>query len=699
MTITMPNYRYNPSLAALSMLVLSTTVCADEAEIERITTTASRQAVSASALPLQVSSLDGAALDALAASHIQQALNQLAGVNLQRGNGQEYLPAVRSPVFSGAGACGSILTAEDGIPLRAAGVCNINELFEAHSEMAERIEVLKGPGSALYGSNAVHGVINVISPDTTHNGGMLAADYGSYAYSRLKLRSGTELQNGGIGINASLTHDGGYRDDEGLNQQKVNLRHRYQTEQWQVQTGLSYFNLDQDNDGYIEGTDTYKDRQLSQQNFDPEAYRRGEALRLWSRNHWQLSGGDSLTITPYVRKQNMEFLKHFLPGKPIERNSQSGIGLQSLWQHQLWQGQSQEALQMQLGVDGEYNHSDLLDYQLNATEGSAFLQETVPAGKHYDYAVKVSQLAPFVSLQWNSGAWLVSAGARFEYMHYDYQNNMLDGRTREDGSECAMGGCRYNRPPSGSDSFTNLSPKLGVSYRFAPQQFVYLNLARAYRAPQTAELYQLQRGQSNADLDAETASNIELGIKASTSLWRYDLAVYAMNKQHIIFRDSDFFYINDGESRHRGIELELAYQLADSWQVALAASHAKHTYANSPLLNEVDINGKLIDTAPRNTANLQLNWLVNPATTISMEWQHMGAYYTDPENQHSYPGHDLLNLRASWQLTEQLKLSGQITNLSDSAYAERADYTSFNGDRYFPGRPRQAMLSLSYRWY
>ena len=58
-------------------------------------------------------------------------------------------------------------------PLKTAYHCalpafaNINELFEAHGEVAERIDVIKGPASALYGSNAIHGVINVITPDTT----------------------------------------------------------------------------------------------------------------------------------------------------------------------------------------------------------------------------------------------------------------------------------------------------------------------------------------------------------------------------------------------------------------------------------------------------------------------------------------------------------------------------------------------------
>ena len=83
---------------------------------------------------------------------------------IQRGSGQESLTALRSPVLTGAGACGAVLVLEDGIPIRPVGTCNVNELFEVNVEQAAAIEVLRGPGSVLYGSSAVHGIINVIPP-------------------------------------------------------------------------------------------------------------------------------------------------------------------------------------------------------------------------------------------------------------------------------------------------------------------------------------------------------------------------------------------------------------------------------------------------------------------------------------------------------------------------------------------------------
>lgn len=679
----------------LGLTLAFTTVCdsfANQNDIERITTTASRSQVNADPLPLVVSSITQAELDLIAPTHIEQVLKQIAGANLQHGNGQEYLPALRSPVLSGAGACGGILTAEDGIPLRAAGFCNINELFEAHTEMADRIEVLKGPGSALYGSNAVHGVINVITPDTTYDEQLLGVDLGSYGYSRLKLRSGKDLGDQGVGINASVTRDTGYRDDESVDQEKLNLRHRYLNEDFSINTGLSYTHLDQQTAGFITGFESYKDDQIAQQNFNPDAFRKARSFRVWSKAQWQTEK-DRITLTPYMRRQSMTFFKHFLPGTPLEENSQNGFGVQSLWQHVY-----SDELTVNLGLDSEYTRADYLQYQDKPTQGSAFLVATVPQGKHYDYDVNSTLIAPFISLDWQWQQLNVSLGARFERLNYDYTNNMFTGRTAEDGSECGFGGCRYSRPPSDENTFTNTSPKLGLSYQLSADNYFYANLSRGYRAPQAAELYQLQREQQVADLKSETANNLELGLKGQYQQLHYVVSAYAMDKENVIFRDSDFFTINDGQTQHRGIELELDYQLTQSIQLSLAASHAQHTYDYDRVLSGVNINGNDVDTAPRNIANIQASWQITGNTLASIEWHHVSDYFTDPENLHSYDGHNLLNLRSAWQLSKQLKLTARINNLTNTNYAERADYTGFSGDRYFPGRERNFMFSASYAW-
>ena len=131
--------------------------------IEELIVYGSRTQTAASALPGSAYKIGTEDLALTRHRHIADSLVRVPGVWLSRGNGQEHLTALRSPVLTGAGACGAFLMAEDNIPLRAAGFCNVNQLFEATSELAGRIEVLSGPQSVLYGSNALHGVINVVS--------------------------------------------------------------------------------------------------------------------------------------------------------------------------------------------------------------------------------------------------------------------------------------------------------------------------------------------------------------------------------------------------------------------------------------------------------------------------------------------------------------------------------------------------------
>lgn len=679
-----------PSANLVAAVPASEAATASINRIERIVTTRRTVANSSLDLPLNVALVDSSTLARISASHIEQALQQIAGVNLQRGNGQEYLPALRSQVFTGAGGCGAILTAEDNIPLRAVGGCNINELFEAHSEMAQQIEVLKGPGSVLYGSNAMHGVINVITPDTTRGGGMAGLDMGSFGYRRFKLRAGENFGHSGIGINASLTDDSGYLANEGLSQQKINLRHRFDSTNVSYNSGVSYSHLQQDTAGYSK---SYRDI-MPQDDIDAAVpYRHAQALRLWSKLQFNFGTDTQLSVTPYLRDQSMQFIKHFLPGSPLEHNSQQSIGVQSLWQHDI-----NDRLSWQLGLDSEFSHQQMREVQAEEASGSAFVIATVPKGKHYDYQVDSRVIAPFTALNWRLGNWFIQGGMRFEQVRYDYQNLMAAGRNKDDGTPCSMGGCRFNRPVTGINQFDDISPKLLASYQLNARMQLYANAAKGYRAPQTAELYQLQREQTTAELASETANSIELGLRYNTDALALRLAAYQMNKQHVIYRDSAFFNVNNGKTEHQGLEAELDYSISAQLQLALAGSYSRHRYRHHDTGSGYEIYLNDIDTAPRKVADARLNWQPTMAWQLALHWHYVGPYYTDADNLHQYNGHSLLNLYASWQYDDALSFSAKLTNVLDTAYAERADYSSFDGDRYYPGRPRQLALSLRYQW-
>ena len=117
-------------LLTLGLLPVSLSTQSSAPE-DNIIVTASRVEEHAMRLPLAWSTVNSEALTLIDAIHINEIMQRVPGAWISRGNGQEHLTAIRSPVLTGAGGCGAFLMSQDSIPLRASGFCNVNELFES----------------------------------------------------------------------------------------------------------------------------------------------------------------------------------------------------------------------------------------------------------------------------------------------------------------------------------------------------------------------------------------------------------------------------------------------------------------------------------------------------------------------------------------------------------------------------------------
>jgi len=631
-----------------------------------------------------LSVLDEDQIAAEAPVHPNELFDRVPGAWISRGSGQEHLTAVRSPVLTGPGACGAFLILEDRVPIRPAGFCNVNELFEVNLLQARAVSVVRGPGSVVYGSNALHGVLDVSSGEPGERRATeLALEAGSHGFYRARLG----MVGPSLGLRALVTRSGSFRDDESYEQEFANAVWAAEAGSATVRSQLSIARLDQDTAGFILGQAAYRDPVLRKQNLNPEAYRDADALRLTSRWSW-VGGSRILELTPYARSSDMEFLQHFLPGKPLERNGQDSAGLQfSATLGERWA----------LGVDLEFADGYLLEYQENRAEGSDFIQETRPRGFHYDYRVQAWMLAAWA--QWQrqlTETITISAGLRGESLRYDYANHMLDGNSRDDGSECGFGGCLYYRPADRADRFGNLAPELGLSWSPYAALTLSARLARGFRVPQATELYRLQRGQTVADLETESLDTLEFGAQGASASLAWDVAVFAMRKRHFIFRDANGFNVSDGKTTHHGVEAALDWRLGPQWRLSANASYARHDYAfDRPASGIRD--GNAVDTAPEWLAGARLRFEPNAGVAAELEWVHLGEYFLDPANGHRYGGHDLLHLRLSAAVPgDNHRLSLRVSNLLDRYYAERADY-AFGDYRYFPGAGRQITLSWTYR--
>ena len=658
--------------------------------LETVIVSASRIPENGASLPLAWSAVDSPALALTGHVHINEAMQRVPGAWIARGNGQESLTSLRSPVLTGAGSCAAFFVGGDGISLRAPGFCNVNQLFDANTEQAAKIEVIKGPATALYGSNAMHGVINILSappsPELDHS---IALEGGPYDYYRAKYRYRNTVGAHGISINANGSSDGGYKDDSGYDQQKMTLRHDYAGELWSIRSVLDAANLNQETAGYIQGYKSYKDSDLRDSNPNPEAYRDAWSVRFYTTASRAMGDNSTLSITPYLRDNDMEFLQHFLPWQPVEENSHSSLGLKTVVHSDL------DKLRWANGIDLEYT-----DASLKETQYQDF-SPNQPAGVHYDYKVDAAVAAIFSQLrsQWQS-PWELSAGVRAEYTYYDYDNRTGDGSACDSNAS----NCRFYRPSDRDDDFTDVSVNAGASYRLNDDTLAYLRVARGFRAPQATELYRLQSGQKTADLDSEELDNVELGLRGN---WgdrlSYDGSIYYMQKDQVIFQDSNRQNVSGAKTQHYGLELSLDYQLAEHWQLGLDANASSHSYDSRIALlgSSGDIKGNDIDTAPEIFGSARLSWdfssLTRQDSVAELEWIYMDEYFLDPDNQHKYDGHSLLNLRTSSTLGPRWLATLRLTNLLDEQYAERADF-GFGSYRYFVGQPRGAYLELRYQF-
>jgi iron complex outermembrane recepter protein len=681
--------RFPVHLALLSLLAAAGIARGEPVE-EDILVTASRVEEDALQLPLAWSIVNSSALALVDPVHINEIMQRVPGAWISRGNGQESIIALRSPVLTGAGSCDSFYSAADGISLRAPGFCNVNQLFDSNFEQAGRIEVIRGPATALYGSNAMHGVINVVSAAPTEQlDHSLALEAGPYDYYRTKYRYSDTIGRNGISISANATSDGGYKDDSGYDQQKATLRDDYSGQVWNIRTVLDAANLNQNTAGYIEGYDAYKDSDLKKSNPNPNAYRDAWSVRLYSAASVALDDNSTLTLTPYLRDNDMDFLQHFLAWQPVEKNAHDSLGLRTTIHTDAG------ALRWVNGMDMEYTEGTLKE-----TQDKDFSPD-IPAGVHYDYQVDATVAAIYSQVRTQlDSPWEFDGGVRLEHTNYDYNNRTGDGAPC--GAEATN--CRFYRPADREDDFTDWSLNTGASYSITPDHIAYLRLARGFRAPDTSELYRLQSGQVSANLDSEKIDNVELGLRGNwQNAMSYDAAVYYMHKDDVIFQDADRYNVSGAQTRHYGAELDVDYRLSDNWSVGMDANYASHTYDNHVELQGTsgDIKGNYIDTAPKSFGSAHFDWdfsaLASRNSRAELEWVYMDSYYLDPENAHEYKGHSLLNLRITSDLTPRWSGGLRLTNLLDEDYAERADF-GFGAYRYFVGQPRGAYLEIRYQF-
>ena len=631
---------------------------------DEIIVTAERQAQDRQTYPASIDVLGTEQLEEISAVHGAESLNTVPGVHIHRGSGLEHLTSIRSPILTGGAGAGSFLYLQDGVPLRAAGFSNVNGLFEAQMELARSVEVFKGPGSVLYGSNALHGLVNVISraPGETHRGvkhryKIMASEDGYLSF------DGQTSGDHHI-ASLSLAHDNGFRDESGYDQQKFSLRVDDTFGKWDVSWQGAVQNLNQETAGFIRGDDAYRDDNVRFTNPNPEAYRDSSSVRSHLKLSKSLGEDKSVQLIPYARWTDMEFLRHFVPGQATEKVGHWSIGvLNTLY-----------GKDYVLGFDAEYTKGFLDEFQAGESRFS-FVQ-----GEHYDYEVEAVTLAAYGEYDFAlSPKTELSVGARAEYVDYAYDNKIDTGTSG-----------RFRRVDDRSDDFFVVTPKIALSHQLSDDVSFYARAVRGARAPQVNDLYSLQTQQDPGEIKSETLDSLEAGFKGALQNLNFEVSAYGMQKDNFFFRNSDGFNITNGKTSHRGIELSASLPISEIFEFSGNLNLARHEYDFTDLVGSASssaIKGDPVDSAPDVFGHAKVKAKLADGVFAELEWRHMGEYALDPGNTAFYPGHDVMVLRGQYKVSDAAVLFARIDNLWDTNYANRADF-AFGAERYFPGRPR-----------
>lgn len=631
-------------------------------------------------------------LQLMQANHPQEVFSQIPGVWVSRNSGQEHLTALRSPVLTGIGACGSFLILENGISIRPKGFCNANNLFEVNLEQANLVDVILGPASGVYGGNALHGLINVSSFNPSERPYLdLSAGPNDLYNLQTYLKAGDSEHQ--VGIKAAGVQDNGFRDESGYDQQFFQTSFYTPKDQGHQFTSLHYSNLNQETAGYISSGNSslklYEDEEIRLTNPNPEAFRDAKSVRLAS--HWQWKSDEMrVSMIPYARWSDMDFLQHFIfPVKPLEENGHWSTGLQTTAEVSIL-----DRHRLTYGVELEKSNMFLKEFQSKPTD------EDSPSGFHYDFSVDSYLSAIFADLNLEVGErFRLVNSIRYENLDYDYQNNMLDGATDDQGNACISDGspvdCLYNRPADRNDQFANWGGRTGLLFNVNPKWQTYLTLGSGFRAPQTVEVYRLRNLASLNSIKSERLNVVEWGTRMTREKVELDFTLFVENKNNYIYRDSNNVYVSSGKMDSQGAEWQLTLSPTQADRVIWSWSYAEHKY---DFTRDDVLEGNFVDTAPKQVGQIMYLRQWSEQVRSMLQWQFMDEYFIEPSNTYTYEGHQILNAAISWQLAPSMIWKLKINNVTNELYADRADYfradSGFESFRFFPARKREVLLGV-----
>src|SRR5688572_597807 len=639
--------------------------------------------------------LDGAEIRRTRASHPAGIMNRVPGVHVADLTGEGHSTAIRQPISTKP----LYLYLEDGIPTRSTGFFNHNALYEVNIPQAGGIEVLKGPGTALYGSDAVGGIINVLTwPTPNTPTAEISVEGGEHGYRRANLTAGGRYGSQGLRFDVNLTHGDGWKDGSPFDRKSGTIRWESAIGGVTTKTVLTGSKISQFD---VPALSIAQFDTIPRLNKAPIAYRRVDALRFSSVI--EKEGKSTLwSLTPYARHNTMEVLPNwqlsFDPQVWDTRNNSFGaLG-------RLRFDFAPMRSRLILGTDVDYSpgsfKADGISTQRTGPGNIIWSDYTVTAA-HYDYDVTYKSVAPYVHAEMSPVSRLrIDAGLRYDYSGYDYETRL---------APLATGAHRI--PANTSVDYSHLSPKIGASLELAPEANIFASYRHGFRTPSQNQLFQQNSAANTVGLEPVKVDSYEAGIRGQLGArMLYQVSAYNMKMTDDILtfitpantREA----VNAGATRHKGIEIGVGVALLKDLRLDAAYSNASQRYLewvpreSANPAERVDYSGNRIETAPHTLGNVLLTYSpsILGGGRAAVEWTAVGSYATNPENTNFYGGYRVMNLHFNATPLKNAEIFARLINVTDRKYGEVVTYDAFQREQYTPGAPRSLFAGLRYSW-
>ena len=666
--------------------------------IEHITVTAYRKESLNTDLAMSVHGIEKEDLQLDNGQHVAESLNSISGVLIdQLSGGQGHKSAIRMPMNTS----GYYLFLQDNIPLQSPAFFNHNALWwSSFNSNVARMEVLKGAGTALYGSGAVAATVNVLSESVaTTPKTNLAITLSDENYSKMQGSHSNKVSDKqGFRVSASYLKNKGWREHTGSKRAELSLRHELTlADDERIVTSLVISDLEQEMAARLTA-DAFKNDKTSSGLSDTvlasDPRRKTQYLRLASQ--WDKETNDNYySLIPYYRVRTNDYTATWNQNMPKVESKVTTLGLLALANIQHLSGN-----ETTLGLDLELTQGEQLSYQpLDFTTTGWGADTYVQGEKFYDDSTTYSSISPYIQhKRLLTEDLTLTLGARFDYAKYDFDNNLA-----------TVGDIGHGKLSLAdrTDNFNHLSPKVSLNYRFTDDANIYLRYANSFRLPTASSLYHLttkDSGEAKA-VEPETSDTYEIGYKANLSSLSFEAALYYMDVAdgivHAYNTQGQRYLTNASRVIHKGIEIAADWQISQQISLSTAYSKAKHTFDQYQ-----DFSGNTMKMAPEYIANIRLGYTPSFVDGLSslLEIQSVGQYWQDDGNSQDELGNDRIddgyivaNIKARYQASAKLAFNARLLNLTDKDYAQESEYR-YGKTSYAPGAPRTFYLGLNYQW-